>query len=447
MLAYRNLARKLIRTAWPAVLEMMLYMVIGFVDVAVVGRLGPAPLAAVTLGAEIFFVIMMILAALGMGGTVLSAQATGARQPLKVNQVAGQILFLALATGTVVGVPLYIHTPWLVNLFPVEPEVYEMVVEYLRITTLITPLVLCLYMGNGIFRGTGRTTVPLVLASISNVVNIVGDYVLVFGKWGFPALGVKGAALATTMAHLTGFLMLLVVMFRGKYGVKPGLNDLLTPRPRVLREIVRLGFPTVVEDFLRGTSNFVSSYFLTKLGTVAFAAHQISITVESVSFMPGYGFAIAATALVGQSVGARKVKEAWASAYGSLLFAGLIMGAASLIFFFYPGYVACLFTNDRELVSITTLCLRIAALYQLFMALEMVLAGALRGAGDTRTPMLVAMMGIWLIRIPGMYLIVDVWRLQLTAVWWLFVFDWIFRSLIVTVVFLRGRWLSLRIRI
>ena len=142
----------------------------------------------------------------------------------------------------------------------------------------------------------------------------------------------------------------------------------------------------------------------------------------------------------GQSIGARNTKEAWASAWGGLAFAAVIMGTASIIFFTLPGYVAFLFTNDRELVSVASLCIRIAALSQLPIAFEMVLAGALRGAGDTRTPMIVSVIGIWLIRIPGIWLIIDVWKLGLIAIWWLFVVDWVFRSLVVLVMFLRGRW-------
>lgn len=447
MFGYGDLARKVLTTAWPAVGEMMLYMAIGFVDVAMVGRLGPGPLAAVTLGADIFFVIAMILAAVGMGGTVMAAQATGAGQHRKVSTIAGQILFLALGLGVTVGAPLYFNAPLLVGLFPVEPDVHRMAVDYLEITMLATPFVLCLYMGNGVFRGMGRTGIPLVLAAIGNAINIFGDYVLVLGNLGFPAMGARGAAIATTVSHLVSFVLLMVIMIRGQHGVKLSFKGVFIPRPHIIAQIVRLGLPSAVEDFVRGGSGFIGSYFLTKLGTVAFAAHQISLTVESLSFMPGYGFAIAATALVGQSVGGRRIREAWASAYGSLVFAVAVMGAAAMVFFFYPGYVAFLFTNDRELVSIASLCIKIAAIYQVTMALEMVLAGALRGAGDTRTPMGVSMVGIWLIRIPGLWLIVDVWRLGLTAVWWLFVVDWAFRSLVVLIIFLRGRWLSPSINI
>jgi MATE family multidrug resistance protein len=422
------------------VLEMMLYMTIGFVDVAMVGRLGPGPLAAVSLGAEIFFSLLMILAALGMGATVLAAQAAGAGQSQRVNHIAGQTLLLAVSLGLLAGIPCYVNIPLITGLFPVEPDVYQMALNYLQVTMLITPFALCLYMGNGVFRGIGRTRVPLGMALISNLVNIIGDYVLIFGKWGFPALGAQGAAVATTAAHLTGFLVLIIVMVCGRYGIKIRVRDVFVPHLYTIKSILNLGLPTAVEDLLRGGSNLISTYFLTSLGTIAFAAHQISLTVESVSYMPGYGFAIAATSLVGQSIGARNTKEAWASAWGGLAFAAVIMGTASIIFFTLPGYVAFLFTNDRELVSVASLCIRIAALSQLPIAFEMVLAGALRGAGDTRTPMIVSVIGIWLIRIPGIWLIIDVWKLGLIAIWWLFVVDWVFRSLVVLVMFLRGRW-------
>ena len=437
MVNRRGLARRIVSTAWPAVLEMMLYMTIGFVDVAMVGRLGAGPLAAVSLGAEIFFSLLMILAALGMGGTVLAAQATGAGQSQRVNHIAGQTLLLAMSLGLLVGIPCYVNIPLITGLFPVDPDVYRMALNYLQITMLITPFVLCLYMGNGVFRGIGRTRVPLGLALISNLVNIVGDYVLIFGKWGFPALGAQGAAVATTAAHLTGFVMLMMVMVCGWYGVKIRVRDVFVPCLYTIKRILNLGLPTAVEDLLRGGSNLISTYFLTSLGTIAFAAHQISLTVESLSYMPGYGFAIAATSLVGQSVGARKQKMPGLRPEGPGICSGK-MGTASIIFCMFPGYVAFLFTNDRELVSVASLCIRIGPWLNCLLLLKWCWPVP-RGARYP-SPMIVSIIGIWLIRIPGIWLIIDVWKLGLIAIWWLFVVDWVLRSLVVLVMFLRGRW-------
>lgn len=435
-----SLSRLIWRTAWPAALEMVLYMMIGIADVAFVGRLGGAPLAGIALGAEIVFGILLTLNALGIGATVLAAQYTGACETEKVNQVAAQTLIIAAVVGTVTGAAGYGASPYIIGLFNVEAEVAAIAVGYMKITFTMAPVALCLYMGNSVFRGTGMTRVPMSIAFITNVVNIFFIYVLVFGQWGFPALGGLGSAVAAVISHCLGFGLFLAASLYGRWHVKLDPWQLLKPSLPIMARIIKLGLPSSVEEFLRTFNVVVSSYLLVGMGTSAFAAHQIAVTVESISFMPGFGFAIAATAVIGQMLGARKPDQARRAVNRCLGLASLVMGSAALVFVLAPRQVASLFTGSQELIELAAMAIFIAGFEQLSLAAEFVYAGTLRGAGDTRTPMVVSFLGMWFLRLPGLYMALYVFNLGLPGVWTVFVIDWTLRALVMYILVRRFDW-------
>ncbi|CEO90534.1 MATE family efflux transporter [Syntrophaceticus schinkii] len=185
----------------------------------------------------------------------------------------------------------------------------------------------------------------------------------------------------------------------------------------------------------------LGSFMLCRAGRrVPFAAHQVILTAESLSYMPGYGFAVAATSLVGQNLGARKPKRAYQHGMIAARLALMVMGVIALVFLVFPSVIIRIFTSDPQVVGLGALCLRIAAIEQPAIALEMVLAGALRGAGDTRTPAMITTLCTWLLRIPLMYLSIYVFHWGLTAIWIITVIDWVVRASLVIVRFRRGKW-------
>ncbi len=432
----------ILRTAMPAMMEMILYMLVGVVDVAIVGRLGAAPLAAVSLGSEIFFAVIFILEALGIGSAVLIAQAKGAGRFEEASRVASQTVLLGIIVGILVGILGLLFTRDIIGLFNVEAAVFAQAVDYLHIVFWISPLALAFFMICTIYRGWGRTEIPMYIAIAVNIINCVGDYVLVYGKFGFPQMGVAGAALATAIANGIGFLIAIVVICQGRGGLKVQWNWMKRLRLSVVKQIFSLGLPSLGEQFFNNFSTILSVFLIVSTGTVAFASHQVGVTVESLSFMPGIGIAMAATALVGRSIGARDKAEAQRMARGSLEFALLIMGTLGLIFALFPYHVAALFTNDAKIIAIAGLLLRIAALEQITIAISMVLGGILKGAGDTRTPMIITIAANWLYRLPLIYLFIRVLHLPIQYVWLIFVSDWLLRSLVFIIIYRRKKWMD-----
>lgn len=436
----QEINRSIWRIAWPAVLEMAMYMLMGIADVAFVGRLGGAELAGISVGAEIFFAVLLTLNALGAGGSILVAHNTGAGQSREVNRLAAQILSFAFLAGIILSFLGWFLSPVIIKLFAVEPKVASIAVGYMRIAFAFSPLMLCVTMGNGVFRGNGQTRVPMTIAFVANIVHILACYALVFGRLGLPELGAVGTAVALATAHTIAFVLSLYAFASGRWGVKLRFSDLLHISPGAIRRVLSLGTPAAAEEFFRSSSQVVSSILLVHLGTQAFAAHQIAIIVESISYMPGFGFAIAATALVGQLLGADHPSEARKVALKAFRFAILVMGGFAVLFFFLPSWITGLFTDKPDLIKLSALAIQIAAFEQLTIAAEMVFAGALRGAGDTRTPMLVATIGIWGFRLPVLWFLIMRMHVGLTGVWTLFVIDWALRSLIMYIFFRRFDW-------
>lgn len=436
------LRTRIFKTAGPAMIEMIMYMVIGLVDIAVVGRLGAAPLAAVGLGAEIFFSIILFLEALAVGSAILVAQAKGAGKMEDASEVAGHTFLLSIVLGVVVAFAGIRYAPAILGLFSVETDVYRQALDYLLIVFTVSPLALGLYMAHSVFRGLGRTDIPMIIALVVNIINVIGDFILVYGLWGFPHMEVAGAAVATSLAHVVGFILAMVFLFRGNSGLQVNLASLFKVNFATYRGIFHLGIPSLVEQFFYTVANLVSMFLIVYVGTLAFASHELAITVESISFMPGFGIAVAVTTLVGQAVGARDKVALQKAARGSVEFALLFMGVFALAFALLPYQIAMIFTNDRNIIAIAGLLIRIAAIEQLGIALASVIGGILKGAGDTRTPMIISTLFTWIYRLPVMYLFIRVWHFPITYVWLLFVSDWLLRGLSFVVVYRRKKWLK-----
>lgn len=230
------LKKQILTIAGPAMGEMIMYMIIGVVDIAVVGRLGAAPLAAVSLGAEVFYALVLFLESLAIGSNILVAQAKGANDPDKIRIYTAHTLIIALLLGIIAQLVGLFYGPAFLGLFSVEPDVYAQALDYLRITFAIAPFALMLYMTNAVFRGLGRTDLPMIIATIVNIVNVVGDIVLVYGLAGFPKMGVAGAAAATAVAHVLGWVLALMVLFSLDQ-VRPQIRDFLSPKWQSFRDI------------------------------------------------------------------------------------------------------------------------------------------------------------------------------------------------------------------
>jgi len=436
----REQSNKILVLAWPAILEMLSVTAIWTVDTALVGRLGATALSAVGLGGQWLFAGLWLFGSIGVGAASLVARHVGANEQRAANQVAVQSVRLAFLVGMAVLGFGWLHSSRLIGLLTKDAAVYQSALVYFRTRLITLPLMLCTSVSCAVLRGSGNTRVPLLVSVTANVTNIILDYILIFGSFGAPRLGVYGAAIASAIAEGLAFLVVMSVLLQGRTALRFSWQEFRRWRARIISQVVRLSIPAGLEEGANNGAHMLFVMMVTALGTTAYAANTVTVSIESLSFMPGHGFAIASSALVGQAIGARRRGEAIATGWSAMRLALVGMGSLALVFLLMPATVVRIFTNDPTVVPLAAACLRMAALEQPAIAIGMTLSGALRGSGDTRTPLLSTLCGLWLVRLPLTWLAVNRLGAGINTIWLITAADWTLRACILAWYYARGKW-------
>jgi len=392
----RALRRRVLALAGPVIGENLLETMLGIVDTLLVAGLGAMAIAGVGSALQVLFFLIATLSALAVGSSVLVAQAIGAGD----TQRAGRLARQSLLWSGIMSIPLAIggllFTQSIVGLFGLEPAVAQITVDYLHVTMGTVVVLVALLIGGGVLRGAGDSRTPMVVTAIANVVNIGLAYGLIYGHFGLPALGAVGSAWATFIARSLALALLLGALWRGRKGVSIGGRGGWLPDFGVARGVLQIGVPAALEQILVSSAFFALTIIVAHLGTDVLAAQRISMNALSLSFLPGIGFGIAATALVGQSVGARRIHEGGAAARVATTWAVIWMGAMGLAVLLFAEPIMRLFSAEPAVIAVGAAGLRVVALAQPFWAIMFVQSGGLRGTGNTRFPLLVTGGGIWL---------------------------------------------------
>lgn len=419
----RTIRRLVFNLAWPVIVENLLQTAVGVVDLLMVSRLGAAAIAGVGVSVQVLFVVFAAIMAIATGTTVLVSRFTGAKQPHEATHVLKQSVLMAVTLGillAIVGVP---SAKPLVALLGADPEVVELGGSYLQVVFLTATALTTTYILGAALRGAGDSRTPMYVALGINVVNVVVSYILIFGVLGFPAMGVVGSAWGSAVGRTLGAAALLVLVARGvrRTGITLVGRQGWYPDTALLWRLLRIGLPSMAEGLSRSVGMLLFSAIVISLGTAVFAAQRITFNVISLSFLPGFGFAMAATALTGQALGAGKPDRARRATWLSVRSATIWMSSMGALFLFAAPWFMRAFTPDPEIVEIGAEALRVMALGQPAVAVSFVLAGGLRGAGDTRFPMLNTTVGMWLIRLPLAWLFVSVFGWGLSGAYAAFV--------------------------
>ena len=300
-------------------------------------------------------------------------------------------------------------------------EVLRLSGGYIRLVFLYFTFTAGLNILSAIMHGIGNTRTPMEGVILVNVLHIVIAYPLIYGKFGLPQLGVTGAAYAINASEF-GCRYLLVQALRRRY-LRIGKPDF-----QLFGRIWQVGYPVALERIAQQSGQLFYSKFIIGFGTAAYAAHQIGLSIESLSFMPGAGMGIAAATLMGQALGARKIRRARISHREALRLAILVMASMALLFLFVPHLLIGLFTSDPDVIAKGCIFLRLVAFAQVPLALSFVYAGSLRGTGDTHYVFLVTLTAMWGIRVFLSYVAVTWLHLSLPVVWGIFLIDWLFRA-------------------
>lgn len=425
--------------AWPVIITFLLESLVGLIDTLMVGRLGAAAVAAVGVGAQVLSAVSVAMTAVGTGTLALVARHIGAEQRGEAEQVLRQSIITAFGLSVICIAPVIACAPQIVQAFGVEPAVVGLGAGFVRVVMLSIPQAAVLFVIGSALRAAGDTRTPLLIGFTVNVINIVGNYVLIFGKLGLPALGVRGSALATALAFTAGAALGVLLLARGRLVLRLRLEH-LHPDRRIIRRVLAIGYPAAGEQILMQIGFFFYLVFAARYGTSAVAAYFIGVRILAMSFLPGYGFAAAAAALVGQHLGAHNAELAERSGWESNRLAIYLMSVCGLVILLAARPIAALFVDDAEVVADAVSFIRTLAVAQPFMAIDFTIGGALRGAGDTRFPLVAVFVGFYGCRLAFAYVAAMVLHLSLAWVWFALMGDYLARAGLKSWRFRGGRW-------
>ena len=415
--------RRILTLALPIILSSVLERMVQIVDIFLVGGLGATAIASVGLSQLLIMTALNLLAGLTMGATIMVAQLWGARRRREAAEIATQSLRfgLLLALGSsLLGV---IGGDVSARALGATPDMQALMHGYLLINFGLFIFVFAVDQLVATMQGAGDTRTPMIAVTIVNTLHILIAYPLIYGRWGAPALGVNGAALAIGLSESVGSIYLYAKARRAGHLIPLFGRHTGPPPVSSLRHILRVGWPITFDRLLQQGAQLAYARIILGYGAVVYAAHQVGMNIEALSFMPGNGFAVAAVTAVGQSIGAQKLAKAKIENWEANRLAVLLMAGMGLLFFCFPYLLLRAFTTDAAVIGYGTLFLKIVGMLQIPLAITMVLSGSLKGAGDTRFLLLVTAIGAWLVRVP-LAAIFSGLGLTIGWVWSVMLVDW-----------------------
>jgi len=431
--------REVVSLAFPLVLSMLSQTIMTGVESAFLGHFGTVEQGAAGLAGALLWPLFLLCNWSGIGVQICVAQSIGAQRRADCGAFTWQGLYVSLLAWLFL-IAAGLSAPLIVGLSAPSPELVEPTVLYLRIALLggLPGLVNLTLVG--FFRGIGDTKTPLVVTLVVELLGMLLDVLLIFGVAGFPRLGIAGAALSTVSATAVGTTIYLRLFLRR--GRREGF--LTQPRLPFDRHaswhLVRLSWPIGAYGALDMGAWTLFTALIARLGTVEAAAHAIAIRVISLAYMAGYGISVAATTLVGRYLGAQEPAAARRSMRSCLMLALLLMGSMGVGFFVWRQPLVGLFTRDHAVVPLAVQLVIFVALFQIFDSLSLSAMGVLRGAGQTRWPMLAGLLVNWGLFVPSAALVMFPWQGGILGGWTVALGSAVLLGLVLLWRVLRGGW-------
>ena len=435
--------------AWPTIVEQILQVTVTFADSAMVGALGEGATAAISVTSSTIWLVNGWMNALALGFGVLMARLLGSGKSDRAKLVVRQALLTALGFGLFLTLAFMQVARFLPTWIGAEDAVRPLSQEYLTIIALgYIPNLLMITIST-LLRLSGDTKRPLYLNAFNNAANILFNIFFIFpsikiGAFVLPGLGlgVKGAAMATTLACSLTAILLAFVLFKGNHKIRISFRQRWLFDAQIQKQALRLGIPIALERSTLSFGQIALTKMVGTLGTTALAAHFLAISAESITYLPASGFSTAATTLVAQSLG-REDKGA-AKRYANLcvVWGTVMMSFMGLVLYLFAPLLMTLFTREIPVITLGAQVLRIEAFAQPAFGLSILVFGVMRGGGDTKGPFLISLAGMWLLRLPLAWVLLKLTGLGLAGIWIAMVSDLMLRGMICLYSFRKGSWLS-----
>ncbi|MCP4631568.1 MAG: MATE family efflux transporter [candidate division Zixibacteria bacterium] len=414
-----------LKLALPIVATNILSRGPAIVDTAFIGHIGASQLAGVGMAQLLAFAMQSFAHALGVAGTVMVAFRTGQKNYAGRRSDADNDFFISMLFGIALSFIGLNFSGFAGDAMGIKGDVHRYLLEYTNIFWMFFTFKLLNFFLASIFQGSGDSKTPLIVIGSLNIMNLFLDYGLIFGKFGLPEMGVSGAALATGIAETSGAIILYILAVKRGL-LSPGLR---LPKIEPSKELARLGLPVLGERLIGISMQFVFARMVISISVLAYGAHQMGINIEMVSLLSGFAFMQATTALVGQNLGADRPDMAKLMVKKAAFISLGIMTVFGITLIVVPEFWVKLFTIDPEVIRYGKKFLIYGAICQPVLGIALVFAGALRGAGETKYVMYVAMIGSWVIRIPVAYTFAFILDWGLDGLWVMMSVDWFIRTI------------------
>ena len=444
-----RLGRQLFWLAMPVLGEQLLILGVGQWDTFLAGQISKTATAAVGVAAYVGWAATLLFSLVGTGTTALVARAWGGGDRESGNHLFNQSVPLALITGLLALGLIWNGAPALATFQNQTGAAHEISVNYLRMDALSHPFSALTLVGGAALRGAGDMRASLLIMLVVNTLNAILSSCLVFG-WGIvEPWGVSGIVGGTVISRVIGGLLMLVMLLRGRNGLRLQLGELWFRWKSVVR-ILRIGVPAVVDSACTWVGHFLFIWVVSHLangglGQAIFAAHHIGLGVEALTYLPAVAWGTASATLIGQSLGSGNVTQARRIGHLAVLQCGGLTVCAALFYYFGADLVYRVMSQDQQVRAIGAPALRFLAFFQVPLGMAIIYIFSLRGAGDTRTPMLFAIGSTLCIRVPLAYLFGIVLEGGLIGAWTGMVVDNSIRAALATYRYSRGGWVHIKV--
>lgn len=447
--------RTVLTIAGPAVAELVLTSATQLADTIMVGKLGAYAISAVGITNQPRFIMLAVFIAFNVGATALVARFKGEGNKRETDIVTAQAILLTVAAGAFLTIPGILFAKQMVLFMGAAADTTEAATGYFTILMAgFIPTVIPLAI-SALLRGVGDTRISMRYNVTANLVNIVFNYFLIYGKFGFPKLGVNGAAIATVIGNCTACAMALYTVLGKRFHRKADsatafielklVRETCQPNLPMLKRIVKIGLPSAGEQFVMRVGLLIYTITITSLGTNVFAAHQIVLTILNMSFVNGQAFGIAATSLTGQSLGRRDHQAAKEASASCQKIGSIISTAMGMLMFIFRSQLMELFTSEPEIVALGAGVMILTALVQPFQSSFQIYAGALRGAGDSLYPAISMVIGILIVRPLLSYVTITIFGWGLFGAWIALFLDQTARFFFILLRYRSGKWIYTKV--
>lgn len=415
---YKEHYRRNFFLAYPVMLSQLGQVLVNVADSLMVGRLGAEPLAAASLATVIFYVIMVFGLGVSYAVTPLVAAADGEMDQSKIIGIFSNGLLVNTILGVLLALGVVLCTPILYYLNQ-PPEVVALAIPYLRIITVALVPYMIFQSFRQFAEGMGNTRQAMYITLSGNAINIFLNYLFIYGKWGFPEMGLIGAGWATLIARTVMAISMGMFIYNApQFRQFRSAFSFVHISKSIIRRILKVGVPAGLQFVFEVSAFGAAAIMMGWLGTKTLAAHQIAINLAAISYMMATGLASAATIRVGNQLGRKDMINLRIAGNTCFVMVTVFMGFAAIVFIALRGYFPMLYIDDPEVIHIASQLLVVAAFFQISDGVQVVGMGALRGFEDVKVPTVIAVMAYWVVGLPAGYLLGFKYGLGATGIWY-----------------------------